>query len=97
MLYDYSPDDPYWVITHDPWSYTTVPIAHTLCGEITYTATYEGAIVDETSIPNMAYWATNRTFGIYSQDLSLVGLQTTVSVSAHLVDYPMITNDPVDA
>ena len=74
MLYDYNPDESYRFLTHDPWSYSTQHTAHTFCGEIAYTATYEGAIADETSIPDMAYWATNRTFGMYSTDLSKVGL-----------------------
>ena len=54
-LYDYQADDPYWIMTHEAWSYTTSPIEHQLCGDITYAPTYEGVPVDELSIPNMAY------------------------------------------
>ena len=74
-LFEYASDDPYWFLTHDPWTYQTSPTTHTLCGDITYTATFESVTADETSIP-VVYHQSNRTFGIYSDDFSLAGMRT---------------------
>ena len=90
-LFYYDLEDPYWIMTHDEWTYTTTPIAHQYCGLFSYTATYEGVVADELSMPNMVYHQSNRTFGIYSEDFSLIGM-TEVTLSASLTDYPMIVS-----
>ena len=79
------------ILSHATWTYTTSPTTHTFCGDLTYTATYEGAVADVSSVPNMAYYSQNRTFGIYSEDLSLIGM-TEATVSAFLTDYPVIVS-----
>ena len=77
-------------MTHDSWSYSTQPTSHQFCGTISYSATYEGVVADEYSMPNMVYHQTNQTFGIYSTDFGLLGT-TTLTMSGYLTDYPMIT------
>ena len=89
-LYSYDFLEPYWIITHDSWSYSTQPTSHQFCGTISYSATYEGVVADEFSMPNMVYHQSNQTFGIYSTDFGLIGM-TTLTLSGYLTDYPMIT------
>jgi hypothetical protein len=92
-LYSNSIGAPDLIITHDPWSYTTIPIPHTLCGTIDYTATFEGTVADLTTMPNVVYSSNDRTFGIYSEDFALIGMRS-VTVSASLTDYPTIFAGP---
>ena len=92
-LYANSPLLPFPILTHQAWSYTTTPIAHTLCGSIHYTATFEGNVADETTAQKITYSSDNRTFSMYSEDLDLIGFRT-VTVSAFLTDYSMIVQGP---
>ena len=94
-LYFNSLASPFSIITHSAWSYSTTPIAHTLCGTISYTATFEGSSVDTTTITsrNVVYNSNTRTFGIYSENFALIGTKT-VTVFAYFTDYPQITAGP---
>ena len=76
-------------MSHSPYLVTTTPIVHTLCGSVTYAATFKGAVADLTTLPPVAYNASINTFKIYSEDLALIGTHT-VTVSAKLTTYPVI-------
>ena len=77
-------------MNHDSYTVTTTPlVGHKLCGPITYTATFEGAIVDVKTIPPVGYDSDLRTFFMYSEDISLIGTRK-VTVSAKLTNYSII-------
>ena len=84
-------------MTHTAWTVTTTPITHTLCGAITYTATYEESPINTATISTIGvtYSSTARTFAMYSENLSLIGYNSAVTVSAFLTSYPTITTGPV--
>ena len=86
-LYFGSLASPIQILSHSPYTVTTTPIAHTLCGAISYSATFRGAIADSTTLPPVAY--NNNSFQIYSEDFTLIGMQT-ITVSAKLTSYPVI-------
>ena len=96
-LYANSIASPYSLMTHTAWIVTTTPITHTLCGAITYTATFEGSPVSTTTISTVGvtYSSATRTFAIYSENLSLIGNNRAVTVSASLTSYSTITTGPV--
>ena len=80
-------------MTHSPWTISTLPNTHSFCGDLAYEATYNGLPVDDLTMPR--YYATNRTFALYSDDVTVVGQFVLVTISASLVDYPLIVNDPL--
>ena len=82
---------PIQIMSHSPYIVTTTPIVHTLCGSITYAATFMGVIADSTTLPPVAYDSSTNTFKIYSEDLFLIGTHT-LSVSAKLATYPVIVS-----
>ena len=86
-LYFGSLASPIQILSHSPYTITTTPIVHTLCGDISYSATFRGAIADSTTLPPVAY--NNNSFQIYSEDFTLIGMQT-ITVSAKLTSYPVI-------
>ena len=89
-----SPDGLQW--THNAFTIVTQPNTHTLCGEITYEATFMGNIVDADSSP-MKYDTSSRQFTFFSDDVNLVGTHD-FSITAHLSSYPAIETDiPVTA
>ena len=79
-------DEPVAVVTHDPFKVSTQPIIHTLCGSLTHSASYLDVPVDETSIPNAAYFPGNLTFVMYAEDIPEG--PTLGELSAYLIDYP---------
>ena len=88
-LYFGSLASPIQIVSHSPYSVTTTPIFHTLCGSVTYAATFKGAVAGLTTLPPVAYDTSFNTFKIYSEDLGLIGMHT-VTVSAKLTTYPVI-------
>ena len=95
ILHDYKTAGGY-TFTHDPFLTVTTPIPnHGLCGSISYTATFEGAAIDTTTKPPMAYDTdtASRTFLIYSEDFGLLG-DRTFTVAAFLSTYPTATKSP---
>ena len=77
-------------MSHSPYTVTTTPIVgHTLCGMITYTATFEGAIVESKTFSPVTYDQSYRMFLIFSEDVFLIGTRT-LTVSAKLTSYPII-------
>lgn len=77
------------LFTHDSFTVVTTPITHSLCGPISYTATFDSQAVDATTLPPVAYDETTRSFEIYSEDLSLIGLRD-IEVSASLTNFGVI-------
>ena len=89
-LYYGSLASPIQIASHTPYLVTTTPIVHTLCGSITYAATFRGKVADFTTLPPVAYdLGINNTFKIYSENLTLIGMNE-VTVSAKLTKYPFI-------
>ena len=60
-----------WI--HDAFEVTTVPTTHTFCGDINYSATFMGNVVDSTTSP-LSYDSATRTFSIYTEDTLLIGV-----------------------
>ena len=54
-LYFGSLVSPNHIVSHSPYLVTTSPITHTLCGSITYEATFRGAVADSTTFPPVNY------------------------------------------
>jgi len=69
-LFEYDPVG--YQFTHDPFTLVINPSAHDLCGTLTYITTFDGNSINDVSEP-LGYHATNRTFDLYSEDMSLVG------------------------
>ena len=76
-------------MNHNPYSVMTIPIIHTLCGPITYEATFKGEVVDSKTLLPVAYDSSINTFTIYSEDFALIGTHT-ITISAKLSTYPFI-------
>ena len=76
--------------THDPF---TLSVSHSLCGDIGYTSTFMSQPIDLTTTP-MKYDSSTREFELYSEDTSLIGMQT-LTLRAFLIDYPndVVTSD----
>ena len=85
-MYDFAPTGLQWI--HDPFDISTSPIiAHTLCGGLTYEATFMNIAVDTGTEP-MKYDTASRTYSFYSEDFGLIGAQT-FTLEAHLTNYPV--------
>ena len=76
--------------THTAFEIVTTPISHTLCGDLTYVATFESITINTTTKPPMEYDTATRIFTIYSEDFILVGTRS-ISVEAYLNDYSQET------
>ena len=86
ILFDYNPIPNGFKFSHDPYSITTKPIVHNLCGQIAYEAYFDGNILNGiTSLP-MIYDSKTGEFQIYSEDLSMIGLKT-ITLKASLEEY----------
>ena len=68
----------------------TFPYGHSLCGDVTSTASFDGQLLSDASLP-MAYDQSSLTFSIYSEDEGLVGLKTII-IDSHLADYETNTS-----
>ena len=82
--------------THQPFTIVASAEALALCGDLTYTATFEGSVADGTTKPPMAYDSASRTFTIYSEDFNLLG-DRTFTVAASLTQYPTTVTSLPDA
>ena len=58
--------------THDAFVINTAPITHTLCGELSYEATFMNNPIDLDTNP-MSYDSASRTYTFYTEDESLRG------------------------
>ena len=90
IIYDYDPSPNGFKFTHDPYTVTTSPFAHSLCGNIHYNAYLEGQLLTASSSP-MSYDTLNREFEIYSQNFNLIGYHT-LEIQAYFEDYPVMTS-----
>lgn len=75
---------PHLIFTHDAWS-SNIP----MCGAISYTATFNGEVVDETSVSGVTYDQESRSLEIYSEDRRIIG-ERTIEVTGFFRDYEMI-------
>ena len=53
--------------THDAFVINTVPTTHTLCGDLTYKATFMDSLIDPSTTP-MSYNSASRTYTFYTED-----------------------------
>jgi len=67
---------------------TTTPRTHSLCGGLSYTATFDGSPVDGDPL---AFSAATRTFTADSDDTSLVDTSKTYAVRAEFTNWPVGT------
>ena len=68
QVYELYENDPIgFQFTHDPFTVVTTPIAHSLCGSLSYTSTFMAATIDSTSTP-VSYTQVSRTYSVYSED-----------------------------
>lgn len=94
IIFDYSVAAPY-SFSHTPFQVTTLPVQHSLCGGLTYEATFETAPINTVSTLVTFDSATN-TFSLYSEDYALLGLRD-ITVGAYLTNYPSIVTAAPEA
>ena len=82
-LRDLNPDGLTWSV--NPFQVQTLPITHTLCGDLLYSATFEADPVSDTSTP-LSLSSTSLEFALYSEDPTLAG-ERTITLSATFADY----------
>jgi len=70
---------------HDPFTIVTVPITHTLCGDIAYEGMFDGTAVDGDTL---SYFTGILSFTAASEDRDLIGNTFDYSVVATLATYP---------
>jgi len=97
ILHDYKIAGGY-TFTHDPFTIVTSPITHTMCGGLTYTATFNGSPINTTTKTStgMAYNTTSLTFEIYSENFGLLG-DKTFTLAAYLTNYPVTVSSKPDS
>ena len=97
ILHDYKVAGGYTFV-HDAFDIVTLPFQHTLCGDLTYAATFNGSPIDLTTKAStgMAYDTATRTYDIYSEDFALIG-DKTFTVEASLTTYPVTKSATPDA
>ena len=71
-LYDFDPLPAGFIWTHTPFTINTTPNPHTLCGDLTYEATFMGTALDTNTSP-VSYDTATRSYAIYSEDFGLIG------------------------
>jgi hypothetical protein len=81
--------------SHDPFTVTTSPTQHDLCGTISYEATFDGAAITSDSSP-VAYSGQDLAFTIWSEDVSFIGTHA-ITVRAFLTEYPSVENEVTGA
>jgi len=84
-----------YTFTHNAFSVVTQPFQHSLCGLLTYTATFNGQAIDAITKPPMAYDTVTNTFDIYSEDRTLIGYQV-ITVAAYLSEYTLVKSSLPD-
>lgn len=88
-LWDYEPVPDGFKFTHDPFTVSTQPFDHELCGEVRYKVYFEGRLLSKTSAP-LSYDTLTRQFEIYSEDWNLIGFHS-IEVEGYFVDHPAMT------
>ena len=78
-------------IVHDPFTIVTSSFPNTLCGSLSYSATFDTTTIDTESTGPITYDSDLLTFVLYSEDVNLIGSHT-ITLSAFLTDYPEIVS-----
>ena len=73
---------------HPVFTINTIPILHSLCGEVEYSATFDGTEVDGDPLD---YDPVTRKFTADSEDRSLIGLTKPYAVIATFANWPPST------
>ena len=76
QVYELYENDPIgFQFTHDPFTVVTTPIAHSLCGSLSYTSTFMATLIDPATDPMVdpavdpiGYDQLNRRHTIYSEN-----------------------------
>ena len=76
--------------SHGEFTLSTTPVAHTLCGAITVTASYDGATIGAAGAV-LSYAAASREFTVDSDDETLFGQTKPYGLEATLASYPPAT------
>ena len=93
-LYEHDPTG--FQFSHNPFIISTLPIDHTLCGDITYTSTFMTAAIsdlDPVADPindAVGYDPTSNTYTVYSEDFNLLGIHP-YTLTATLTQYTSVT------
>ena len=82
-LFSNSPNGLAW--SASPFEIETSPIAHSFCGDISYSASYSGASLSDSSSP-ITFLSSSLQLGIYSEDTALIGDQI-ITLNGWLTDY----------
>ena len=80
---------------HSEFSVDTVPITHSLCGDLTYSATYDGNPISSPTDQPLGYNPTSREFIAETTDDSLHGITKTYKVKAEFANWPLATYSTV--
>ena len=64
---------------------------HSLCGAIDYEVLFDGSQINETSMPLNYNAIAPRTFELYEEDFSLLGLHT-IAVRGYLREYTSVSS-----
>ena len=86
VLFDLEPNGLLW--TESPFTIDPDPLAATLCGNLSLTATFNGGVITSTSTP-LSFDETTNQFALYSEDFTLLGTQV-YSLQASLINYPSV-------
>ena len=76
--------------SHARFTVQTLPFAHSLCGQLSYRATFNSVNILSNSDP-MAYDESSVMFAIYSEDYNLLGMNQ-FGIQAYFTDYNSITS-----
>ena len=57
-----------------------------------YSATFNGEVANEKTMPNVMYDSRKHAFAIYSEDRNLIG-EKRITVTAHSSEYPTLKSD----
>jgi len=74
--------------SHALFTVQTLPFAHSMCGQLSYRATFNSDSLSSNSNP-MAYVESSNKFAIYSEDFNLLGMNQ-FGIQAYFTDYNSI-------
>lgn len=74
----------------------TIPISHTLCGDLIHTSTFMSVGIIGSSTP-VSYSPSTLTHKVYSENPALIGTTQPYTVKAEFIQYPQIGSKTPDA
>ena len=80
---------------HAEYLVNTVPITHTLCGALTYSATYDSNPINSPTDQPLGYNPATREFTAESTDLTLDMMTKDYTVRAEFTNYPLVDYNTV--